>query len=340
MWFESLTGFVEESPEQVRSNIQLEGQTMRSTVNGRIMTWGTLDVLSLQELRSRAQEVSVSKNASVNAETSKSGDLSVREVVADAQSLHLDPVNEGALFQVASQMNLLEMVGPEVTPEKGVGIYEQDLTQGPACAIAAGAGTIYRNYFVPVDGQVGQSADRQINCLQQVGQKLGNEPGELWRIQNGYVLPSQAGLETVDEKLKAMSSAQLDEIRDAIQIGLQRETEVTLEEAGHLVSQVYCSALPVAYTTHSRGLWEAFARLVLEGAYEATLYAGAINAARTGNQTVYLTLLGGGAFGNKKDWIIDAIDRACSNYSDVPLDVAIVSYRQSDSDIRQLMEGH
>ena len=49
------------------------------------------------------------------------------------------PENAGALFQVASQLNLLEMTGPEVTPEDGVTIYQDDRTQGPACAIAAGA---------------------------------------------------------------------------------------------------------------------------------------------------------------------------------------------------------
>jgi hypothetical protein len=36
------------------------------------------------------------------------------------------------------------MVSPRVTPEDGVGIYDLDRTQGPACAVAAGAGTIYR----------------------------------------------------------------------------------------------------------------------------------------------------------------------------------------------------
>jgi hypothetical protein len=66
--------------------------------------------------------------------------------------MHQSPKNAGALFQVASQFNLLEMVLPRVTPEHGVTRYAHDHTQGPACAIAAGAATIYRNYFVPVDG--------------------------------------------------------------------------------------------------------------------------------------------------------------------------------------------
>jgi len=57
--------------------------------------------------------------------------------------MHADSANAGAIFQVASQFNLLEMVSDNVTPEQGVTRYERDATQGPACAIAAGAGTIY-----------------------------------------------------------------------------------------------------------------------------------------------------------------------------------------------------
>ena len=173
MWFETLTGFAEESPEQVRSSIELDGETVRSEVNGRRMTCGRLEILSVRNLRSRARDLSLSKSDLEEAAGPEEGVLAVREVVADVQDLHVDPRNEGALFQVASQMNLLEMVGPSVTPEQGVGIYERDLTQGPACAIAAGAGTIYRNYFAKVEGEVGQAADRQINCLNEVGEKLG-----------------------------------------------------------------------------------------------------------------------------------------------------------------------
>ena len=91
--------------------------------------------------------------------------------------MHADPELEGALFQVASQFNLLEMTGPSVTPEDGVTRYSSDHTQGPACAIAAGAATIYRNYFAPVDGESGQTRDRQIDALAGVGAALSAKLG-------------------------------------------------------------------------------------------------------------------------------------------------------------------
>ena len=42
------------------------------------------------------------------------------------------------------------MIGPHVSPLAGVTRYVYDRTQGPACALSCPAGTIYRNYLVPV----------------------------------------------------------------------------------------------------------------------------------------------------------------------------------------------
>ena len=130
MWFETLTGFPEKSPQQVRENITVDGQALTSHVNGKVLVYGQLETPTLAELRER-----------VHASGHKSGKISVREVVANVQHLHTNVSNAGSVFQVASQFNLLEMASPSVTPECGVGIYEHDRTQGPACAIAAGAGT-------------------------------------------------------------------------------------------------------------------------------------------------------------------------------------------------------
>lgn len=44
---------------------------------------------------------------------------SLGTVVGDVRALHADPAYAGALFQVASQFNLLEMVFERVTPERG-----------------------------------------------------------------------------------------------------------------------------------------------------------------------------------------------------------------------------
>lgn len=315
MWFARLMGFQEESPSQVRTNIELQGEYLHSRVNGRRVRCGRLEMPSLAELRHRS------------AERPQGRSIRLTEVVGDVAALHRLPENEGALFQAASQFNLLEMVAPSVTPEQGVGIYEMDKTQGPACAVACGAGTIFRNYFVPLEGQVGQSAGRQIDCLADLGQALGG-PG-LWRMQNGYALATEEGLVRVKALLDSASEAERDALRGLLRIGVQHDVEVTGTD--HLVTQVYGSALPVSYGTPPRHLWEPLARLVLEASYEATLLA----AQARNIDKVYLTLLGGGVFGNETDWIADSILRALSKVSG--LDVGIVSYGQSSRTVRGIV---
>jgi hypothetical protein len=327
MWFEKLTGFVEESPGQVRANLEINDKTITSRVNGKSVICGQLEIPSLAELQSEVLKSKV-----------PSGQMKIREVIGDAKALHSETSNAGALFQVASQFNLLEMPSQHVTPERGVDVYEYDATQGPACAVAAGAGTIYRNYFARVNGMVGQSADHQIDCLYDLGVALGNANETLWQMQNGYAMASASGLIKVSETITAMSDIERDALRELLRIGIQWDTQVILDGCEHLVTQAYCSALPVAYSEHADKLWEAFARLVLEASYEATLCAGALNFSRTGNNKIYLTLLGGGVFGNHDDWIFSAIQRALDLFRHIPLDVALVSYRVSKPRVSEFVD--
>ncbi|MCF6191069.1 MAG: hypothetical protein L3J51_11360 [Cocleimonas sp.] len=331
MWFKKLTGFPEKSPNQVRENLILEDDVLISKVTGESFACGSLSIPSLRELRAKVQSIDLPE-----------GRLSVKELVADAQVLHVDKENSGSLFQVASQFNLLEMVSPEVSPESGVDGYEYDHTQGPACAIAAGAGTIYRNYFVMVDGKFGQSSNRQIDTLFDMGKALGNTNNKLWSMKNGYALASEYGLNVINKSLSNKNEKELDELRAFLRIGLQKNTEVTLSSSKHKVSQVYCSALPVAYSQHASDLWRPFASLVLEASYEATLCAAILNAVHLenradGNKKVFLTMLGGGAFGNESSWIMNSIERALLLYKDVGLEVYIVSYGSSNHQVRSLV---
>ncbi|NJK47844.1 hypothetical protein HC931_06385 [Candidatus Gracilibacteria bacterium] len=328
-WFKKLTGFPEVSPQQVRENIIVDGETLKSHVNQKVLICGQLEIPTLGELRERARS-----------SEHKIGQISVREVVANVLHLHANESNADSLFQVASQFNLLEMVSPTITPERGVGIYEKDRTQGPACAIAAGAGTIYRNYFAIVNGQIGQSAKNQIDCLADIGAALGNCESRLWTMKNGYVLASHNGLSEISNRLRTSSESELDELRQLLRIGIQWNAQVTLNDCKHTVSQAYCSALPVAYSPHSFNLWVEFAQLVLEASYEATVCTAILNSVRNGNNRLFLTLLGGGAFGNKTDWIVGAIHRALNLYKHVDLDVALVSYGSSNQYVRQLVNQY
>ena len=326
-WFERLTGIEERNPEHVRAQLDFEGETLISRANGQRWQAGRLETPSLGELRQRVGQLDL-----------PAGRLQVGEIVADARELHADPDNANALFQVASQFNLLEMIGPDRTPEHGIGIYEHDRTQGPVCAISAGAGTIYRNYLVSVNGSPGQSADSQIDCLADLGEALGNQDQRLWTMRNGYALATETGLADIAEHLKRASEPERDELRVRLRIGLQWNTQVTVPDCDHTVSQAYCSALPVAYSHLPNNQWEAFARLVLEASYEAVICAGLANMHATGDHRVYLTMIGGGAFGNRDQWIVESIQWAIEKWRSAPLELKVVSYGRSQPVVQSMIE--
>jgi len=330
-WFERLTGFREADYEETCSRLRIEGNHLFSPANGRKYAIGRLELPSLAELRDRAKP------------SRRKGDrIRVEVIQGDVRKLHQDPRYAGALFQVASQFNLLEMISPDVTPEDGVARYQHDRTQGPACAMAAGAATIYRNYFVPVGDATGQKTGRQLDMLEDLGEALGeatNQPvSELWSMRNGYALCSKSGIEHITKYLGSIPEIALDELRTKLRIGLHWDVEVTDVPGNQrpVVSQAFCSALPVAYSGIDASHWEAFACLVLEAAYEATLWAAAINAERTCSNVVLLTQLGGGAFGNRDSWIYSAAYRALDMVRDHSLDVKLVSYGAPSMAIQQL----
>jgi len=327
-WFERLAGFRETDYDATRRQLEVTGTQLRSRVNGYSWGIGTLELVSLGELRQRVQQ-------GVQESAAPSRQLKVQVVRGDVRALHRAPEYAGALFQVASQFNLLEMVGPDVAPEDGVTRYESDPTQGPACAIAAGAATVYRNYFAPVADQAGQTATRQLDGLADLGaalsEALGRPVDRLWQMRNGYALARREGLQAINAFLGAATPGELDQFRKCLRIGVHSDVEVTdvdgpEHRSGQQVSQAFCSALPVAYSRVPAAAWAPFARLVLEAAYEATLWAGVLNARRGRSNIVLLTRLGGGAFGNADGWIDAALRRALEKAAGFALDVRLVSY--------------
>lgn len=319
-WFQHLTGFRETDYATTQQRLAVDGDELVSSVNGRRYGVGELTLPSVAELRTRVNPVGGQRS-------------SVRTLIGEARALHSDLTFEGALFQVASQFNVLEMTSEHVTPEDGVTRYIYDRTQGPACAVAAGAATIYRNYFAPVGDQIGQTAERQIDGLAGVGAELSELTGlpvkALWTMSNGYALCSPAGLTAISALLEDASEDLRDTLRGKLSIGLHRNVEVTDVEGEQrrLVSQAFCSALPLGYSRLSRREWEPFARLVLESTYEATLLAAAEQATAGGSTTVVLTRVGGGVFNNDPGWINDAIERALGIVEHAGLDVRLLCHR-------------
>ena len=330
-WFEHITGFKEAGYEATRSKLKVESGRLHSLVNGKSYGIGSLELVSLQTLRERAQSGG-----------GLPGRFGVQIVREDVQKLHRAPENAGALFQVASQFNMLEMTSPEVTPEHGVTRYLSDPTQGPACAIAAGAATIFRNYFVPVGDGFGQTSDRQLDGLAPMGDALSRAIGlpvtSLWEMQNGYALCSKSGLRAISKHVERLALDQRDALAGTLCVGLHQDVEVTDAQGLNrpVVSQIFCSALPVRYSDVPANEWRTFASLILQAAYEATLWAAVLNAQRGASNVVFLTRLGGNAFGNDEEWIDSAMRRSFRVLEGFALRVKIVSYGVPSRDTLQL----
>ncbi len=328
-WFERLFGFVESDWEATAARFCVEGTTLTSLANGRRFEAGTFSTPSVAQLRAQAGD--------------RSGRPSVRhEAIGDVLELHADPAHRDALFQVASQLNCLEFADPRETPEDGVTPYATDPTQGPACALAAAAATVYRSYFAPVDGQVGQRADRQLNNIADALALLGG-PDEHLTVRNGYAFSDPARLAAAASALRARGR---DAFIDRVRIGVQTGAQVTFAsrfaepDAPTFVSQAFCSALSCGYDRSPPEAWMPLATAVLDAAYEATLLSARAGVERgTCSGVVWLTFLGGGAFGNAPAWIADAISRAIGRAADARLDIRIAHYRHIDTAMRDRIES-
>lgn len=317
-WFERLFGFPERSGDQVRTQLQVQGQYLHSKANGERWKHGKLELLSLKTLRSRVDALKLRANPNLYQGTPSC----TRTLYRQESSAH-------ALFQVASQFNLLEFTEPQMTPEDGIGDYEFDRTQGPISAVCTGAATAYRNYLIPLSGQLGQSKDRQLDCIAPLHEALlaiRPPQGEkaYWSVENGYLFTNANQLDQVTRILEGQSQTELIALQGEIEFGFLQDAQVTLDDAQHCVSQLFCSALPIGYNQIPIPRWEALARFVLTALYEATLCAGVLNQQAFGSSDVYLTSVGTGVFGNPTEWIDDAIQAALTRVPQCGLRVHMV----------------
>jgi len=350
-WFTQLFGFKEAGYKETQRRLKVRnGPDGKQTIegeNGRAYKLGRFWTPSLAELEAEANEQGGMK--------ALPGKLRVRNVRGDVSGKHTEEENRHATFQVASQFNCLEFMGPSVKPENGITGYVHDPTQGPACAISCGPATAFRNYFAEVDGAIGQTAARQIDNLKDVHDKIGNVPrGRYYQVKGGYTMARTEGLRRMNAHMESLTEEQYRDLRSSLRIGVHEDVQVTSSNWGrnHLkhddqtVTQVFGSACSVSYSGNGRDVWEPFGRMVLSASYEATLWAALLAALRHGGndeergaRRVYLTCLGGGVFGNPMKWITDAMEESFSKFENVDLEICIVTYAGSPGgDLRALEE--
>lgn len=324
-WFEDYFGFREETFRVTKSKFLIQNEYLlwhcpKQNIQRRVNI-GLFSTPTVFELR--AKSLSLQESLQINLRTIHFNHYCDVEGV---KTMISDPNNASSVFQAASQFNCLEMVNPSVLPRRGITHYVDDPTQGPQCALACPGALLYRNYLVEHHRVTGQDSC-QIDCMEDVGDLFNNSAEKLWEMQNGYLLPSsKASLRHICERLKHDTEfARL--VEDSVRVGVHWSTTVKSET--HKVTQIFASALPVAYSNIKCDpqLWEPFAGLILRAAYDATLLAASCIAKENNTRVkVYLTKLGGGVFGNRSEWICDAISYALHRNMHAPLDVYLVHY--------------
>jgi hypothetical protein len=268
-WFQNVFGFEEpEGFEAARAMFELVGPLHETVLVSkppdgppRRFYVGDFETPSLSDLRGR-----------IHAEVSDQGSLQFKHVVGNIVDVFKSPKFAQAVIQAASQFNCLEMPNPYTTPEDGVTGYYADETQGPVCAMMCPAGTVFRNYFV---NGTGQPRDKQLDTLVDVAKVLA--PGAdnpYWYMQNGYCFPwDQDAMEELNDRLK-QERGLVEAAMGALRVGVHWSTEVV---GGQRVCQVYCAALPLAYTAKKlRDVMHQLAYVVLCATYEATFAVAAI----------------------------------------------------------------
>jgi len=299
---------------------------LTSQGNSKSFHVGKFEVVSCGTLADRYRKASIEGDAS--SEYSKSGALVFQNIVASTRDLYADAENEGAVFQVCSLFNCLETCQGWGRPEDGVSMYADHAAQGPVSAICCPAATIYRNYFMD-----------EVDCLSEAAEFLDNENERYWKVRNGYCVPHHKGAIATLSRRAASDPTFVMEFLRTLQVGVHWDTEVWT--GTHRACQVFCSALPVALykTTASASDWEVIARVLLEGQFDATLTVASLLAAERGTRVrVYLTPLGAGVLGNRRQWIVSALDRALTNHRKEPLDIYLVHFAEIPHDGFETLE--
>lgn len=247
--------------------------------------------------------------------------------LVDVGALQAKPENCDAVFQVASNFNGLETVHANQNFEKqALMSYVYDLTQGPAASLSALPGLLLRRHLLYYNPRTkpeswGQTLTTQLNFLSAIS------PNVLTMSQAGYAEFTQ----TQNRPLPTRNDY------ENIQIGLHTDIQVIggqmlsatqqylVFNPKQRINQVFTAAIDLANTNaifKNEPAAIAWSQTVIDAAYQGTL----LSAIALGKSKVFLTLVGGGAFGNKLSWISNTITRLKKMIMDSGLNATLIWY--------------
>jgi len=177
-----------------------------------------------------------------------------------------------------------------------------------------------------------------------------------WDMVGGYTMSNSERLDMIpwnefpDEDDGDGNNA-YDKLMQTIRIGVHDDIQVThsggfgskiMQDTDIRVTHCLSSAVPVTYNmrgTRSKD-WERLARIILKASYECVFHAAILNMMRhsgeAGSRKIFLTLVGGGAFGNRSRWINDAIVHCCTKFKNLDLEVYLVCYGRVDVGVKRM----
>ncbi len=203
------------------------------------------------------------------------------------------------LFQVASQFNCLEAPGPQLVPVRD---YVHDYTQGPRASVSAFPGTFLRHYRAPAaDGSHYVQTDAR--CIDLLADAV---PASVARVVGGYLQP--ANIRDVGRLAAALEEG-FDQLRIGAHAGVQvvfgHDWNGAVPGDAPPIAQAFTSTMALGGYGRDDGdpALTAARRQLLRAAYLGTLLA----ALDLDCDTVVLTMIGGGVFGNPLRDIWDAI---------------------------------
>ena len=309
-WFNNAFGFNEETYNITQK--KLIELTKDNKING--ILYGQLKIIDLNEL------YKVLPSGIIQ------GKVIFKNIVGDIKEIHQDNNIENATIQVASQLNCLEMINPRITPKHGITIYERDRTQGPISVICTPAGIAYRNYML----------DKNIDLSENLLTFFKNYDLTIdWKVINGYLFTNEESLVKINKLLTNKSIRS--EAKKKLLVGMHNNLGVFIDNKlyDYTVNHVLCSGLPISYQNIDIEMWNGLSELFLDFYYEITLLIACYNNLKNkSNKPCYLTQIGGGTFGMKKEYIINAVIKACNEIKKIGynLEVIMVHYRNIDSD--------
>lgn len=232
----------------------------------------------------------------------------------DITLVQTDSANTNATFQIASNLNTMEPANEDSVPDDGnfVTIYLEDKTQGPMASISAAPSAITRVYCMFCGGAGDsdysvwpQSSEAQISMLSRLT--------DFYTVSNGYVV-NYGGEKQVDMK-------DIDKLTQKVRIGMQFNTDVVFGQRkdGQMdvlekpvkINQVFCAGMNEGQGQSGSQNKEldkdgVKARLIQRACYQGTYLA----AVCMGSEKLFLTLVGGGVFGNAVEVIAEEMAKA------------------------------